>query len=129
MITVFSTTNQTNKLKAVKNLSRGGEKLRIKMKESEGEESLSIIPGKILLKKNEIQEKEKILKELSEKWKKERIEKENFEKKTFGFSKNSEILNGRVAMFFFATGILTEIWTKESIPGQIEIMIRTFGII
>lgn len=100
------------------------------MKIDENEQNInSLIPGKLILSKNEISEKEKKLKVLSEKWKKERILKEDFDKKTFGFTKNSEILNGRAAMFFMMTGLLTELWTKQSIPGQIEIMIRTLGII
>jgi len=88
-----------------------------------------MIPGKIVLSDSVIKEREKKLKSLSEKWKKERITKENFDKKTLGFTKNSEILNGRVAMFFIITGLLTEIWTGQTIPGQIETMIRTLGII
>jgi hypothetical protein len=118
----------TAQKKYIKNLNTD-KKIALKMKEDEEDVTLPQIPGKIILTKIEIKEKEKLLKNLSQKWKKERMEKEDFDKKTFGFTKNSEILNGRAAMFFFVTGILTEIWTKESIPGQIEIMIRTFGII
>jgi hypothetical protein len=123
----FNLSTQPNKY--IKNLNADKKKVVLKMKENEEDATAPTIPGKIILTKTEIKDKEKLLKSLSEKWKKERIEKEDFDKKTFGFTKNSEILNGRAAMFFFVTGILTEIWTKESIPGQIEIMIRTFGII
>merc|ERR1711966_13535 len=77
------------------------------------------IPGKIKLSELEIAEREKNLRMLSEKWKKERISKEEIERKLFGFTKNSEILNGRMAMFFLTTGILTELWTKQSIVSQI----------
>jgi len=87
------------------------------------------IPGKIILSKEIIVERETKMKALSEKWKKERISKEDLDKQTFGFTKNSEILNGRAAMFFIVTGLLTEIWTGQTIPGQIETMIRTFGLI
>ena len=47
----------------------------------------------------------------------------------FGFSKNSEILNGRLAMFFLVTGLLTEYWTKQNILVQIETIIRILGLI
>jgi hypothetical protein len=87
------------------------------------------IPGKIIVPKNIIKENETKLKALSEKWKIERITKEELDKKTFGFTKNSEILNGRMAMFFFVTGLLTEFWTGQTIPGQIETLLRTLGII
>mmetsp|Transcript_30282 Transcript_30282/g.59140 ORF Transcript_30282/g.59140 Transcript_30282/m.59140 type:complete len:132 (+) Transcript_30282:135-530(+) len=97
--------------------------------ENSEEEKQVMIPGKIILSKSIIEEREIKLKSLAEKWKKERIIKENNDNKTFGFTLNSEILNGRVAMFFIVTGLLTEIWTKETIPGQIETILRTFGII
>mmetsp|Transcript_22852 Transcript_22852/g.57220 ORF Transcript_22852/g.57220 Transcript_22852/m.57220 type:complete len:122 (-) Transcript_22852:366-731(-) len=69
--------------------------------DNSNEEKKLMIPGKIILSKTLISERESKLKSLSEKWKKERIEKENFDKKTLGFTKNSEILNGRTAMFFY----------------------------
>jgi len=97
--------------------------------DNSNEEKKLMIPGKIILSKTLISERESKLKSLSEKWKKERIEKENFDKKTLGFTKNSEILNGRTAMFFIITGLLTEIWTGQTIPDQIETIIRTLGII
>mmetsp|Transcript_25482 Transcript_25482/g.58935 ORF Transcript_25482/g.58935 Transcript_25482/m.58935 type:complete len:101 (-) Transcript_25482:358-660(-) len=97
--------------------------------DSSNEEPKLKIPGKIILSKTVISERELKLKSLSEKWKKERIAKENFDKKAFGFTKNSEILNGRIAMFFIITGLLTEIWTGQTIPDQIETIIRTLGII
>jgi len=87
------------------------------------------IPGKIKLSEIEIVEREKKLRALSEKWKKERITKEEFERKLFGFTKNSEILNGRMAMFFLTTGLLTELWTKQSIITQIDTMLRTLGLL
>lgn len=87
------------------------------------------IPGKIVLSKEEISNREKKLKMLSEKWKNERLEKEILENKIFGFSKYSEIINGRIAMFFITTGLLTELWTKQSLISQIEIMLRVLGVI
>ena len=85
------------------------------------------IPAKAKISESDLIEREKKLKDLAEKWKKNRIRKEEYERKVFGFYKNSEILNGRVAMFFFVTGLLTEFWTKQSLFDQIETMFRAFG--
>jgi len=88
-----------------------------------------LTPGKIILSNNEIKEREIKLKALSEMWKQNRLRKDVKEKKVFGFSKNSEILNGRLSMFFIVTGLLTEYWTKQSIPTQIETIFRTLGFL
>mmetsp|Transcript_26573 Transcript_26573/g.53331 ORF Transcript_26573/g.53331 Transcript_26573/m.53331 type:complete len:144 (-) Transcript_26573:940-1371(-) len=97
---------------------------------SDEKSSLEVkIPGKITLSDTEILKREKKLRLLSEQWKKERIEKEELERKLFGFTKNSEILNGRFAMFFLTTGLLTELWTKQSIISQIDTIIRTLGFL
>ena len=86
------------------------------------------IPGKIKLAENEIFEREKKLKSLAESWKRERIIKEEAYNQFLGFTKNSEILNGRLAMFFLTTGLLTEVWTKETMIDQIDTMLRIVGI-
>ena len=91
------------------------------------QESLAI-PGKIKLAENEIIEREKKLKSLAEAWKRERIIKEEAYNQFLGFTKNSEILNGRLAMFFLTTGLLTEVWTKETMIDQIDTMLRIVGI-
>mmetsp|Transcript_42503 Transcript_42503/g.66575 ORF Transcript_42503/g.66575 Transcript_42503/m.66575 type:complete len:169 (-) Transcript_42503:1694-2200(-) len=59
------------------------------------------IPGKIKLSESTISSREKDLKTLADNWKRERLLKEELDRKMFGFTKNSEILNGRTAMFFF----------------------------
>ena len=43
--------------------------------------------------------------------------------------RHSQISNGRAAMFFIVVGILTELFTGESMPSQVAIMLQTFGII
>ena len=86
------------------------------------------IPGKIKLAENEIFEREKKLKSLAEAWKRERIIKEEAYNQFLGFTKNSEILNGRLAMFFLTTGLLTEVWTKETMIDQIDTILRIVGI-
>jgi len=88
-----------------------------------------VVPGKIKIGENEIIQREKKLKSLAENWKKERIIEEESSNKLFGFTKNSEVLNGRLAMFFLATGILTEIWTNQTIVGQIDTILRITGLL
>ena len=86
-------------------------------------------PGKIKIKESDIIEREKKLKSLAEVWKRERMVQEESSRQLFGFTKNSEVLNGRLAMFFLTTGLLTEIWTKQTIIGQIDTMLRIIGIV
>jgi len=87
------------------------------------------IPGKIQLGKTEIEEREQKLKSLAENWKKQRISEEESSKELLGFTKSSEIINGRFAMFFLTTGLLTEIWTKQTMIDQIETMLRIVGLV
>jgi len=105
------------------------ESLNKKITKEENNQQFYEIPGKIKLGESEKAEREQKLKSLAENWKKERIMREESSKQLFGFTKNSEILNGRLAMFFLATGLLTEIWTKQTIIGQIDTMVRIVGLI
>lgn len=86
------------------------------------------IPGKMKFSDIEKIKREKDLKALANKWKKERMLKEEEERKFIGFTKNAEIINGRMAMIFLITGILTEYWTDQNIPTQIDTMFRIAGI-
>jgi hypothetical protein len=88
-----------------------------------------VVPGKIKIGENEIIQREKKLKSLAENWKKERIIEEESSNKLFGFTRNSEVLNGRLAMFFLTTGILTEIWTNQTMIGQIDTILRITGLL
>ena len=88
-----------------------------------------VVPGKIKIGENELTQREKKLKTLAENWKKERINEEESSNKLFGFTKNSEVLNGRLAMFFLTTGILTEIWTNQTMIGQIDTILRITGLL
>ena len=40
------------------------------------------------------------------------------------WSEQAEIINGRSAMFFIVVGLLTELWTGQSIPEQVVTMAR-----
>nr|UXY87736.1 hlip [Cryptomonas curvata] len=134
---IIKTSNQSvlfKFLKINKNVTRNKKEL-IAMKndnsmDSDNQNNVgSLAFGKIKLNELEIKERERKLKALAENWKLERQKKEEYEKKAFGFSKNSEILNGRLAMFFLVTGLLTEYWTKQNIIQQVETIIRTLGLI
>lgn len=87
------------------------------------------IPGKIVLTELELAEQTKALAALEAKWRKEREIREYEESKKTGFVPLAELANGRFAMFFLATGLLTELWTGVTIPGQVEEMLRIGGFI
>jgi len=87
------------------------------------------IPGKIQLSENEIKQREQQLKILADNWKNQRMNEEESSKELLGFTKSSEIINGRLAMFFLTTGILTEIWTKQTMIDQIDTILRIAGLV
>ena len=49
-----------------------------------------------------------------------RDRREYEESRLTGFSEQAEIINGRTAMFFLVTGLLTEYWTGQTIPEQVS---------
>jgi hypothetical protein len=59
------------------------------------------------------------LQALSDKWKKLEEKEEINEYRSFGLTKPAEVINGRLAMFFIGTGLITEYYTGESIPQQV----------
>jgi hypothetical protein len=89
----------------------------------------SAVPGKGKLSDLELAKQATALGGLEDKWRRERdiIEYENSAKT--GFVPKAELLNGRSAMFFLVTGLLTEYWTGVSIPGQVEELLRIAGVI
>jgi hypothetical protein len=66
---------------------------------------------------------------LEEKWRKERLLQEYNADIQIGWVPKAEVTNGRFAMFFLITGLLTEYWTGISLPGQVEEMLRIAGVI
>ena len=87
------------------------------------------VPGKIVLNEIDLAKQVTALNQLETKWRKEReIEEYEADRKT-GFVEVAELANGRFAMFFLATGLLTELWTGVSMPGQVEEMLRIGGFI
>jgi len=87
------------------------------------------VPGKIVMNQVDLAKQVAALEKLEEKWRYEREVKEYEESKQVGFVAKAEILNGRAAMFFLVTGLLTELWTGVTIPGQVEEMLRIGGFI
>ncbi|KAL3918668.1 MAG: hypothetical protein SGARI_007404, partial [Bacillariaceae sp.] len=82
------------------------------------------VPGKVVLNEIALAEQVTALNKLEETWRKERMREDYDDSATVGFVGNAELLNGRFAMFFLATGLLTEYWTGVSIPGQVEELLR-----
>lgn len=87
------------------------------------------VPGKIVLNEVDLAKQVTALGQLEEKWRKEREIKEYEGSRKTGFVELAELTNGRFAMFFLATGLLTELWTGVSMPGQVEEMLRIGGFI
>mmetsp|Transcript_15834 Transcript_15834/g.22334 ORF Transcript_15834/g.22334 Transcript_15834/m.22334 type:complete len:177 (-) Transcript_15834:245-775(-) len=87
------------------------------------------VPGKIVMNEIELASQVTALTALEEKWRKERVQEEYDAAQQVGWSAKAETMNGRFAMFFLVVGLLTELWTGVSIPGQIEQMLRVGGVI
>ena len=87
------------------------------------------VPGKIVLNEVELAAQVTALSKLEEKWRKERVVQEYEKERLLGFTAQAEMYNGRFAMFFLVVGLLTELWTGVTIPGQIEEMLRVGGFI
>lgn len=87
------------------------------------------VPGKIVLDELTLAKQRTVLEEYARELRKKRLEQEREDSRLFGFVPYAETLNGRLSMFFFVTGLLTEYWTGYTIPEQIELMLRTLGVI
>lgn len=87
------------------------------------------IPGKMTLSDLEIAAQVTELTKIEDRFRKIRKGKEYEEARIIGWVPKAETYNGRFAMFFLTVGLLTELWTGTTIPGQIEIMLRVGGFI
>jgi len=87
------------------------------------------VPGKIVLNEIDLARQVTELNKLEEKWRKQRQIEEYDSSRTTGWVPEAELLNGRFAMFFLVTGLLTELWTGVSVPGQVEELLRIGGFI
>jgi hypothetical protein len=87
------------------------------------------VPGKGVLNEVALAQQVTAMNKLEEKWRKTRAFAEYEEEKKVGFVGKAEVLNGRFAMFFIVTGLLTEAFTGVSFPGQVEELLRIGGFI
>lgn len=87
------------------------------------------VPGKIVLNEIELAQQATALGKLEEKWRRESEIAAYEAERNVGWVEKAEIINGRTAMFFLVTGLLTELWTGISMPGQVEEMLRIGGFI
>lgn len=77
----------------------------------------------------ELAEQVRALDTLADQWRSE-VAQQKFDKaQLLGFCDQAEIINARFAMFFVATGLLTEYWTGQSIPQQVLTMLETTGVL
>ena len=86
-------------------------------------------PGKATYSEMELAEQSAKMDALAAKWRKRQEKVEYDEARITGFVGKAETINGRLAMFFLLTGLATEYYTGESIPGQVVIMLQTLGIV
>ncbi|CAN8067494.1 unnamed protein product [Agarophyton chilense] len=87
------------------------------------------VPGKIQLDEITLAKQRTALEEYSRQLRAKRLEEEREASRLFGWVPYAETLNGRLAMFFILTGLLTEYWTGYTLPEQVELMLRTLGIL
>ncbi|KAJ8607322.1 hypothetical protein CTAYLR_010532 [Chrysophaeum taylorii] len=86
-------------------------------------------PGKAVLDEATFAQQSRDLDKLAEAWRERRLLVEWEQSKNVGFVEVAEIVNGRAAMFFVVTGLLTEYWTGQSFPEQVLTLLRTTGVI
>jgi hypothetical protein len=87
------------------------------------------VPGKTVMNEIDLARQVTALNALEEKWRKERAFEVYDSERKVGWTAQAEILNGRTAMFFLVTGLVTELVTGISMPGQVEEMLRIGGFI
>jgi hypothetical protein len=87
------------------------------------------VPGKTVLNEVDLARQVTALGKLEDTWRRERIATEYQDSSNVGWVPTAELANGRFAMFFLVTGLLTELWTGVSLPGQVEELLRVSGVI
>jgi len=87
------------------------------------------VPGKMVLNEVDLAAQVTELSKIEERFRKVRQAEEYEDARIIGWVPMAETYNGRFAMFFLVVGLLTELWTGITIPGQIEEMARVGGFI
>lgn len=77
----------------------------------------------------ELVEQEAKLEALAKKWKRIEDEGEYEEGLRSGWGPSPERINGRTAMFFLVTGLVTEYYTGQSLPDQFYTMLQTLSLV
>lgn len=77
----------------------------------------------------ELAEQSARLDALAAKWKSREIAAEDEANSLIGWTKQSEEINGRLAMFFLLTGLVTEYYTGQSLPQQVYTLLETLSIV
>ena len=66
---------------------------------------------------------------LSTKWRKRENQQEMDKGQALGWGISPEQINGRMAMFFLITGLITEYYTGQSMPQQVYTLLQTLAIV
>lgn len=77
----------------------------------------------------ELAEQSAKLDALAKKWKKRQIAQSDGDLQQLGWCLNAEQINGRLAMFFLLTGLITEYYTGESMPEQVYTLLQTLSLV
>uniref|UniRef100_A0A7S4C0U6 Uncharacterized protein n=1 Tax=Chrysotila carterae TaxID=13221 RepID=A0A7S4C0U6_CHRCT len=77
----------------------------------------------------ELAEQSAKLDALAKKWRKRQLQENDAMSQQVGFCLNAEQINGRSAMFFLLTGLVTEYYTGESVPQQCYTLFQTLGLV
>ena len=77
----------------------------------------------------ELAEQDAKLTALSEKWKRMEQELDYQSSIRSGWGPSPERINGRTAMFFLVTGLVTEYYTGQSLPDQFYTMLQTLSLV
>lgn len=100
----------------------------IDVSDEEGEQFEDSLPGKMKLSESELAAQKVALEKYAAELREDRLKMEREAARLFGWVPYAELMNARFAMFFFATGLLTEYWTGDTMPEQIELLLRTLGV-
>merc|ERR1719326_2334610 len=74
-------------------------------------------PAMYVMSEVELAEQSSKMDALAAKWRKRQQQAEVIEAQQVGWCPNAERINGRFAMFFLVTGLITEYYTGENVPA------------
>lgn len=93
------------------------------------EQSLPPLPPLPELNDVELAEQIRDLDALTDKWRGESDQEAFDNAQLLGFCEQAETINGRFAMFFFVTGLFTEVYTGQTVPEQVVTMLEVAGVL